>query len=199
MGADILRKLMLAGMLLAMTVPAKAEQLLFTPDPFDESFFGFGGLTQVDFLPLPGNHFEDNVVLGVGYQRLWGPQGGWRYGGEAGVAARFGGGASLEFWAGVVGRYEFTIFDRFRLSPAMTVGFSLATGTLDDVETVRVNETGGNNTFLFYLAPEISISPLDNPQLEFFWRTHHRSGAWGTLGNMAGGADVMTVGVRYHF
>jgi hypothetical protein len=186
-------------MLLAMAAIARAEQLLFTPDPFDESFFGFGGLTQVDFLPLPGNRFEDNVVVGVGYQRLWGPPGGWRYGGEAGVAARFGGSASFEFWAGVVGRYEFTIFDRFRLSPALTFGFSVASGTLDDMEAHRVWERTGNNTLLFYMAPEISIAPLDNPQLEFFWRTHHRSGAWGTLGNMAGGADVMTVGVRYHF
>ena len=115
------------------------------------------------------------------------------------MAGRFGNAASLELWAGVVGRYEFTIFDSFRLSPSLTLGFSLATGTLDGIETVRVTETGGNNILLFYLTPEVSFSSLDNPQLEFFVRAHHRSGAWHTIGNMEAGADSTTFGVRYHF
>jgi hypothetical protein len=64
----------------------------------DEAAFVFGGamIARV-FNPFEG--FEDNYFLGGGYQRLWGDPDGFRFGGEVGLAGRFGPANSLEVGA----------------------------------------------------------------------------------------------------
>ena len=189
----------LAALLLlpAMAVPALANDLLLTPEPMDEAFFGFAGRMMAEvYNPFRG--WEDNYYLGAGYQRLWGDPDGFRYGGEVGVTGRFGQESSLEGWAGVVGRYDWTI-GPVRAGASLTFGLSAVTNTLVGRERESEEFHGGNAALLFYLAPELNLSLAEHPETELFLRLHHRSGAWETLGDMAAGADAGVVGLRWHF
>lgn len=180
------------------STPSAANDLFFTPEPMDEAFFGFAGRMMAEvYNPFGG--YEDNYYLGGGYQRLWGDYDGFRFGGEVGLTGRFGPENSLEGWAGVVGRYDWRVFDLFRLGVSMTFGVSAVTGTAVGRERDSQAFHGGNATVLFYMGPEINLSLIDQPELEVFVRLHHRSGAWETLGGMAAGADAGVAGVRWHF
>lgn len=181
----------------ALAAPALANGLLLTPEPMDEAFFGFGGRMMAHvYNPFGG--WEDNYYLGAGYQRLWGDPNGFRYGGEVGVTGRFGQESSLEGWAGVVGRYDWTL-GPVRAGASLTFGLSAVTNTLVGRERESEEFHDGNAALLFYLAPELNLSLAEHPETELFLRLHHRSGAWETLGNMAAGADAGVVGLRWHF
>lgn len=180
-----------------LSAPALANNLLLTPEPMDEAFFGFAGRMMAEvYNPFGG--WEGNYYLGGGYQRLWGDPDGFRYGGEVGVTARFGPESSLEGWAGVVGRYDWNL-GPVRAGLSMTFGLSAVSNTLVGRERESEEFHGGNAALLFYLAPELSLSLSDHPETELFLRLHHRSGAWETLGDMAAGADAGVVGLRWHF
>lgn len=180
-----------------LSAPAIANDLLLTPEPMDEAFFGFAGRMMADvFNPFGG--WEDNYYIGGGYQRLWGDPNGFRYGGEVGVTARLGPENSLEGWAGVVGRYDWDL-GPFRAGLAMTFGLSAVTNTLVGRERESEEFHDGDARLLFYLGPELNLSLADHPETELFLRLQHRSGAWETLGKMAAGADAGVIGVRWHF
>ncbi|SFZ85761.1 hypothetical protein SAMN02983003_2931 [Devosia enhydra] len=177
---------------------------LVQPDPYDRAVFFFGGRFHSDYFGGSFNAFgapyETNYVLGGGYQHFFQNWGDFRLGAEGGLALRFGEGepTSLEAWGGVVGRYDgFVIGNTIRISPSMTFGLSAVTDTIG-METVRASWIESDVPVLFYLGPEISISSLDNPNLEAFWRVQHRSGAWGTIAHIDG-SNANTVGVRWKF
>lgn len=198
-----------AGPALAQGVPidaAPAPHSVSDIDPInDNAVFVFGGrfhtrYFQWGFVPFATN-YEDNYVLGAGYQHFFlNLDNDVRIGGEVGIAGRFGSDRpSGEVWAGIVTRYDGWTFDNIRISPSLTFGLSAETGTVG-WEAHHVSEwTGGDATLLFYLSPELNFSSVDNPNIDYFWRIQHRSGAWGTLGNMGDGANATTVGIRYHF
>lgn len=187
---------------LAFTVlligPASAQSAsMFSPEPAAENFFGFGGLV-LDALDPPKSFEPNHALLGGGYQRFWGDTGGFLYGLEAGLAARFSDTNSLEVWGGAVSRYNFHFYN-VTVATSFTFGLSAVTDTMSGGEQRRENLfDDGDATLLFYLGPEISVS-LDDSPIEAFVRLHHRSGAWGTLGNLHGAADVLAVGARYNF
>ncbi|MBR0555666.1 hypothetical protein J5J10_08220 [Ciceribacter sp. L1K23] len=197
---------LLFGSALTLAVDtADAEDSRPADDAIDQAVFGVvGAMTQGD-MGQSANPFtvgyEDHPVVGFGYQFFPYSIGEVKLGLEAGLAGRFGGDASAEIWGGLVARYDgFVIADKVRISPAFTFGISHVTGTMEgreqDNEDSRKN---GDASTLFYLGPEISLSSVDNPNREIFWRLHHRSGAWGTLGNMEGGSNANLLGVRYRF
>lgn len=169
----------------------------------DKAAFVFGGRYVDDyfensFLPfIPP--YENNYVLGVGYQQFFlEPLENWRIGAEVGVAARFGESLSGEAWAGVVTRYDgWTFGDGWRISPSLTFGLSAITDTIG-AEKDRVAQANGNASVLFYLSPELSLGSTTDDN-EVFYRLHHRSGAWGTLGNLADGHNAHVIGLRHKF
>jgi hypothetical protein len=115
------------------------------------------------------------------------------------VAGRFGSTPSAEFWGGVVGRHDgFMIGDSVRISPAFTFGLSHVTRP-QGRELRNERERDGDARMLFYLGPEINLTFSSLPNVDFFWRLHHRSGAWGTLGDMHGGANANVVGIKFEF
>lgn len=164
--------------------------------PEFEAVFGFTGAVFKQIDP-PTEGFEDNYLLGLGYQRGWGDMNGALYGVEAGLAGRFGETTSLEAWGGLFARYNFDI-GPIRLAPALTFGLSGVTNYMAGGETERIEEFDGDGHLLFYLGPEISVGPTDG-NYEVFARMHHRSGAWGTLGGVHGDADVAAIGFRSFF
>jgi hypothetical protein len=186
-------------LLLASSACAQSLQTKSTNDSV--SLFG-GRFTNQYFenslVPFAST-YEDNFLVGGFYQHFFlGNDGGLRLGVEAGAAMRIAGEQSVELWGGGVARYEGLHLGGINLVPAVTVGVSLETAPVG-IEVARAQEMGGDPTALFYLAPEIAMSSSDNPNVEFFYRVHHRSGAWGTLGEMRDGANAQVIGIRTRF
>ncbi|MEB2845042.1 hypothetical protein [Endobacterium cereale] len=170
----------------------------------DQSVFLFGGgMTDGDMAQSAnpfGVGYEGHPLFGIGYQIFPYEIGAVKLGVEAGLAGRFGGNTNAEIWGGVVGRYEgIEIANTVRIVPSFTFGLSHVTKTMNGRERRNEEERDGNAGTLFYLGPEISFSTVSRPDVELFWRLHHRSGAWGTLGDMHGGSNANVVGVRYNF
>lgn len=191
----------LAGVVLAFSAVSASAQSSQVPD---QAVFAFGGAfisggVAESLIPVTAP-YEDNHILGVGYQKTLGQLGtDLSWGVEAGLATRLGHITSAEAWAGLMLRYDgFTLGDRVRISPSFTAGLSAVTDPIG-VERDREIEHNGDATLLFYLGPEVSVTSLDNPNVEAFWRVHHRSGAWGSMGNMGDAANANVVGVRWHF
>ncbi|HEV7718340.1 MAG TPA: hypothetical protein VGO70_05115 [Arsenicitalea sp.] len=182
-------------------LPVRAETV-HDIDPLDNAVFVFGGrfhsqYFQWGFVPMFAT-YENNFLLGAGYQHFFLSGNNVRIGGEVGAALRFGDSTSQEVWAGIVGRYDGFVLGNVRVSPAFTFGLSYETGTVG-IEGTRQAMYGGDPTILFYMGPELNLSWADNPNFEVFWRIQHRSGAWGTVGNFSDGANATTVGLRWHF
>lgn len=175
------------------------------PQILDEALFIFGGRYHTGFYWdsfVPGASFEGNFALAIGYQKFYqiAPNG-WNFGLEVGFAARFGEDpATAELWAGGVGRYDgWVLGDSIRVSPSMTVGLSAVTDTMG-VEKERAATQSKSANLLFYLGPEVSLSYVDNPGYEVFWRAQHRSGGWGLTGfPPIDAVNAVTGGVRFKF
>jgi len=170
----------------------------------DDAVFAFGGrytdaYFDRSFVPLSAS-YENNVVFGVGYQKFFAePMPDWHLGAEVGVALRGGTVVSGEVWAGAVARYDgFHLGENLRVSPSFTFGLSAVTNPIGK-EAERAQQRQGDPSVLFFLAPEISFASLDKPDTEVFVRLHHRSGAWGTLGDMGDGANAQVIGIRHRF
>jgi hypothetical protein len=59
------------------------------------------------------------------------------------------------------------------------------------IEAEREAAAQGNATLLGYLAPELAVSFVNFPNLEFVYRLQHRSGAGGTFGKLSDTANAM--------
>lgn len=53
--------------------------------------------------------------------------------------------------------------------------------------------------FLNYLAVELDVKPDPASPIEWFVRSHHRSGIFGLVNDTHGGSTYMTTGLRWHF
>lgn len=169
-----------------------------------QAIFGFGGvITREDMwksAALIPVDYEKNYVIGGGYQLFPYEISGVKLGVEAGIAARFGEGFTGEVWGGGVIRYDqIRIGDNLFLSPAFTAGLSFVNKAHPGREANEEREDQGNARALFYLGPEINLAFSEDSKTEFFWRLHHRSGGWRTLGNMKGATNANVFGVRYKF
>lgn len=170
----------------------------------EHSLFTFGGAMADGDMAESANPFgvdyEGHPIFGIGYQFFPYSIGSVKLGLEAGLAGRFGGNTNAEIWGGVVGRYDaIEIANTVRIIPSFTFGLSHVTETMNGREKKNEETRDGDASTLFYLGPELSFSTVSHPELEVFWRLHHRSGAWGTLGDMHGGSNANVVGVRYNF
>ncbi len=170
----------------------------------DQNTFVFGGRYTNQYIENALNPFtvgyENNYVVGAGYQEFFlGEDGGLKLGGEVGAALRMGNQTSTEIWVGPVLRADGLIqTDHVKISLSATAGLSLTSDTIG-IEAQRERETNGDTTLLYYFGPELSVASTDDPDLEFFWRLHHRSGGGGTLGGLRDGANATALGVRLHF
>ncbi|HDQ41088.1 MAG TPA: hypothetical protein ENN39_08700 [Desulfonatronum sp.] len=130
-------------------------------------------------------------IIDLGYDLHIGP--------EVGVAYRFGNSRSGEIWGGVALRHQgVTVGGHLRIAPALIFGLSAVDKAIG-TERTRQDTQGGNAGLLFYLSPELSFSLVSSPQWAIVYRLHHRSGGYRTLGNLKGGHNANTIGVRYLF
>lgn len=155
----------------------------------------FPGLTVVPF----ATPFDHNYLTAAAFDARFLDLGdGMEIGGEVGVAARYGAGFTGEAWGGLVIRYHGFHVGHLVISPAIVGGFSAVSGAIG-IEAQRAASQRGNPTFLFYAGPEIALSLDTHPNWEFVFRVHHRSGGFGTLGNMHEGANGNMFGLRYRY
>ncbi|MBO0140859.1 hypothetical protein JZX87_06700 [Agrobacterium sp. Ap1] len=202
---DFLRRIpfgLLSGALMAQLVSTGVAVAEGTE--VEHSLFTFGGAMVDGDMAESANPFgvdyEDHPIFGIGYQVFPYSIGSVKLGLEAGLAGRFGGNTNAEIWGGVVGRYDaIEIANTIRIVPSFTFGLSHVTETMKGREKKNEETRDGDASTLFYLGPEVSFSTVSRPELEVFWRLHHRSGAWGTLGDMHGGSNANVLGVRYNF
>lgn len=165
------------------------------------SVFVFGGVYSQRSMrktaSIVDTEYDSNFPLGLGYQRYWWSLWDFRIGGEVGVAARFGDPFSVELWGGAVLRYDgLVIADRVKITPGITAGLSGVTATMG-VERDREMSHGGDAQLLFYLGPEVAVSHTRYPNLELFYRLHHRSGAGGVINGINEGYNANVVGLRF--
>jgi len=199
-----MKSILLAAALVAATTPAYSQLTASeTILDRDQKAFVMGGrMGQSDMGEMLNPFtatYENTIVLGAGYQRyFFEPFDDFKVGLEIGATLRLGDEITGEGWAGIVGRYDgWVLADRLRLSPSLVFGGSVVTKTIG-VEAEREANDGLPGNILFYLSPEISISTLDNPNSEVFWRLQHRSGAWNTFGG-GGTANATMLGIRTSF
>jgi hypothetical protein len=194
--------------------PAQAQSL-FGSNPnagltdFDRDVFFFGGRFQHDWiwdtLNVAADHYEDNYVLGAGYQQFFtGKWWGFRMGTEFGIAGRFAhdgvSTSSFETWYGYTIRHDgIAIGDAVRIGLAVSTGFSMVTDLIG-IERVRAGwyPENGPVQLLFYLGPEINLTAAAFPNWELFFRIHHRSGLYGTIAKVDG-SNAAALGFRYKF
>jgi hypothetical protein len=149
-----------------------------------------------DVLRAPYDH---NAIVGLGYQHYRWSLGYLLLGWEVGVAGRFGGNDSAEFWSGPTMRYDgFVLANLVRIAPSFTAGFSVVTASMG-IERDRELAHHGSANILFYLGPEIAISTVAHPNIELFYQLHHRCGANGTLGELREGYNANVIGLRFRF
>lgn len=195
----------LLGLAFAAT-PAAAQSAPPTMSTWDRDVFFFAGSFEREWFPdglfplevlWTPNFFEDNHIIGGGYQQFFGEAYGFRFGLEAGLAGRFGDNNSVEAWAGGVIRSPGFDIGRLHVTPAITGGLSAATGTIG-VETGRAQQLDRSVPLLFYMGPEIDFSDANQPNWEVFWRLQHRSGGYGIIAPIDG-SNADTIGLRYKF
>ena len=181
--------------------PAVQDQTDFNQDVcffggrFESRWFP-DGLFPAEALWDP-SFFENNFIVGGGYQYFFAEVSGWKLGLEGGVAARLGNDSSAEAWAGGVIRSPGFDVGTVHITPAVTGGFSAVTGSIG-VETERAESIDRTVPILFYMGPEVSFSVPQYPGVEAFWRLQHRSGGYGIIAPIDGSnADV--VGLRFKF
>jgi hypothetical protein len=168
-----------------------------------QSIFVFGGQftkrSMGNTADMFNVEYDDNYIVGLGYQRFPWTLRRFYFGWEIGVAGRFGDLTSAELWGGAALRHRgITFFDRLTVTASFTAGFSAVTEA-QGFEHHREISRDGDASFLFYLGPDIALSIPAFPNTEFFYRLHHRCGANGTLGDLSEGYNANVIGVRFKF
>jgi len=177
-----------------------AAAALAPPPPNGVLLFA-GQFTTVDVYRslLPTAPHEANYIAGGAYERDFYQRWGFALGTEIGAAERFGMGKSFEAWAGLNVRYTaFVFLNSVRIIPGITFGLSAITRPVG-IEAERETDVQGDARLLGYLGPELAVSFVNLPNLEFVYRLQHRSGANGTLGKMSDTANANVFGIRFRF
>lgn len=191
---------------LASATPASAFDPNAGLSDLDRNVFFFGGrFHSTSFyhsLAVYDLPYDDAYFLGAGYQQyFFRSDWGFSIASEIGLGARYDmhGPASLELWGGLAFRHDgVVLFDTFRISPSLTVGLSAATDFVAS-ERKRAEAIGYDGKLLVYLGPEIAVTPVDNPNIEGFFRVQHRSGAFGLIVDGLNGSNAVNLGVRLKF
>ena len=146
------------------------------------------------------SEMESNYLVGGAYDvQLMNLGAGFTLGAEVGLAGRFGSRSSAEIWSGPSFRHAgIPIGGMVTISPAIVLGLSAVTNSTG-IERERAVDCGGNATLLFYIGPELAFRFHNLPNVEFVFRTHHRSGLKSALGKMKEGSNANIFGVRIPF
>ncbi|MGK6317088.1 hypothetical protein [Neorhizobium sp. DT-125] len=117
---------------------------------------------------------------------------------EIGFGKRFGDMDEYEAWGAVFFRYNYFPWnDYVYTTVAVSIGLNYASG-ISQIEKERAGNDRGDR-LLHYLAPEITFALPQDRSKELVVRFHHRSGGYGLVSDSDGGAQYLTVGLRFRF
>lgn len=115
---------------------------------------------------------------------------------EVGLGHRFGVGAT-EGWVAAYIRYDNFPWNHIIRT---TVAASVGVNYISRLPRSERDEPGEPTSHLLhYFSPEITFALPDKPEHELVMRIHHRSGIFGLMNGVHGGADAFVVGYRYRF
>lgn len=187
---------------LALAGSAAAQE----PQPAqDRNFFVFTGrMLDADMgesLRVISADYEDNYITGFGYQQFFlHTRRNNSIGYEFGAAKRYGDDSTYEIWGGLVGRIrDIKLADNLFVTPSIVFGLSHVNRPHAGREQRLEEYYDGDARLVFYLSPEIDFKVSPESNYSFFWRLHHRSGAWKTLGDMKGASNANIFGLRVRF
>ncbi|MBB5220540.1 hypothetical protein HNP73_000461 [Amaricoccus macauensis] len=191
-----------AALLLAAVSLSPAVAGSPAPETEDNAFVFTGRLLDEDMgdsLKIISGDYEDNFITGIGAQDFAIHTGIVSLGYELGAAARYGQDSTFEAWGGLVGRIDdIRLLDWLYVSPALVFGLSYVSDSHEGREKRLEAQAEGDARMLFYLSPELDFRRSPDARYSVFYRLHHRSGAWNTLG-MHGGSNANIFGVRMRF
>jgi hypothetical protein len=177
----------------------------FEPIPPKKTLFAFVGQFNKGTFPgwsmIPyAAEMESNFLIGGAIDAQMfklGPA--VTLGAELGAAGRFGDRSGAEIFGGASIRHVgIPVGNVVTITPAVVIGLSAVTQSVG-IEREREMLHSGNAALLYYLGPEIALRFHSMPNVEIVFRTHHRSGLKGGLGNMREGSNVNVLGVRIPF
>ena len=117
---------------------------------------------------------------------------------ELGLGQRVGQQHETEIWAALFFRYRgFPWDDVLTTTVAVSTGLNYATG-VSELERERARDDEGSRLMHFF-SPEITFALPSRPDRELLFRFHHRSGVFGLVSDAWGGAQYLTVGLRFRF
>lgn len=116
---------------------------------------------------------------------------------EIGIGHRFGVGAN-DAWAAAYVRYDnFPWNHVIRTTVAASLGLHYVSRL--PLSENKADPTEARGHLLHYFSPEITFALPDKPEHELVMRLHHRSGVFGLMHGVHGGADAFVMGYRYRF
>lgn len=144
--------------------------------------------------------YEPNFVLAIISEReLLSTSWGLSIGHESGIALRFGREFSVETWRGMTISFGALLKTGVLLTPQMVLGLSYVSNPIGMELQRELDAVDGDVSKLIYLGSEVSQSLPAVPEVEVFYRLHHRSGALGFWGNVAAGHNANGVGLRINY
>lgn len=147
--------------------------------------------------------YEPNFVLGlISGTDLVRTSWGLTIGHESGIALRFGTSISLEMWRGITVSFGARQIGGWVLTPQVILGLSTISNMIG-VEAERELQAllggEGDSDRLIYLGSELGSSLEAVPDVEVFYRLHHRSGLLGLWGNVEADHNANAVGIRLRY
>jgi hypothetical protein len=187
---------MIACALLACSQEAHAEANDWAATVYGARISSEPGWEDILLNPLGAKYVDAFLVTGALSRRY----GSYRDGAvaleaEGQVAYNFGDQDHWEFnIVPILVRWQrFSWSDRVNFSAGFGLGFSYAT----ELPEVEVEIEGESSQSLIYWVAELTAGPLQAPWA-ISLRLHHRSVAWGVMGD-EGGMNAVGLGIRYEF
>ena len=154
-----------------------------------------GEPTWQKLITEPGGRFVNAWLIAAALAVPWKSRAAWLLEAEGQIVYNFG---DQEHWeinvAPIVARWQrFPWSERLATSAAFGLGLSYAT----EVPEVEIELEGQSQRWLIYWMAEFTAGPPDTGWAVTL-RLHHRSDAWGVMGE-DGGMNAVGVGVRYAF
>ena len=159
---------------------------------------GMGDIVTGLSMPNRWDIRREDKLVGVALARRAGRL--WRFDlePEIGLARRSGRQDETEVWGAVFARYRgFPWDDRLLTTVAVSTGLNWASD-ISAVERARARD-GRGSQLMHYFAPEVTFALPSAPRSELVFRFHHRSGVFGLVSDAIGGAQYVTVGLRFRF